>query len=102
MKDNNNQLYLFLIFLNVFVRQLTVLDGRFEGREERNLNHVKKYAYHFFFRRMIPVELLEPTNGMEIFKSTVEKIEDLLPGNSKGLDLICEGILNQKPFIFEQ
>jgi hypothetical protein len=61
----------------------------------------KKYAYHFFFRRMIPLEFMEPTNGNPPFRINIKSIEDLLPGRSRGLDLICEGILNETDFIFD-
>jgi hypothetical protein len=61
----------------------------------------RKYAYHFFFRRMIPVTLVAPT-GMKDppFRVDVSRLEDLLPGRDKGLDVICDGIIKGTPFTY--
>lgn len=58
----------------------------------------RKYAYHIFFRRMIPMPLLKPlsTTTLEL---DVKTAEELAPGNYPGLDVICEGILKGTPFI---
>jgi hypothetical protein len=61
----------------------------------------KKYAYHFFFRRMIPLEFMKPTNGNPPFRVDIRSIEELLPGRSRGLDLICDGILNGTGFVYD-
>lgn len=66
-------------------------------------NRARKYAYHFFFRRMIPVELIgvdkEKHNDFIITRKSIEKI---LPGNNsdKGIETICESIINNKSFIY--
>jgi hypothetical protein len=60
----------------------------------------RKYAYHFFFRRMIPVQALKPMDRFSPYKVEVEKIEELMPGYDPGLDLICEGIVRGTPFIY--
>ena len=71
-----------------------------EGLSADILERARKYAYHFFFRRMIPLEFtIEAQNASE-FKLRDLKIPDLLPGNSPGLDLICDGILNGSEFIY--
>ncbi len=61
----------------------------------------RKYAYHFFFRRMIPIEFMKPVAGNPPFRIHIESIADLLPGRHRGLDLVCDGILNGTDFIFE-
>ena len=59
----------------------------------------RKYAYHFFFRRMIPVTQVAPTGLKEPqFRVDLSGLEDLLPGRSLGLDVICDGILKGTPF----
>jgi hypothetical protein len=59
----------------------------------------RKYAYHFFFRRMIPVTQVAPTGLKEPqFRLDLSGLEDLLPGRGLGLDVICDGILKGTPF----
>jgi hypothetical protein len=59
-----------------------------------------KYAYHFFFRRMIPLEFIKMKTGSPNFKVSIDQINDLSSGKSKGLDIICNGIVNGSPFIY--
>ncbi|WP_426994177.1 hypothetical protein [Methylomonas sp. CM2] len=61
----------------------------------------RKYAYHFFFRRMIPLKCLAPISRFGPYKVNVTRLEQLMPGADPGLDLICDGILNGKPFIYD-
>jgi len=62
-----------------------------------------KYAFYFYFRRMIdlPIETKNPSFGKS--KSDVRlrfsSLEDLLPGKNKSLDKICEGIIYLSDFI---
>ena len=58
------------------------------------------YAYHYFFRRMIPVHSFDPAAPTGPFTVSVETLADLLPGKDPGLDVLCEGILNGSPFIY--
>jgi hypothetical protein len=61
----------------------------------------RKYAYHFFFRRMIPVNQVAPTGRKRTqFRVDIASLEDLLPGRSKGLDVICDGMLRGRPFVY--
>lgn len=59
----------------------------------------RKYAYHFFFRRMIPLEFMEPTGKVPPYRINLPNLAGLARGASKGLDLICDGILNHEDFI---
>jgi len=59
----------------------------------------RKYAYHFFFRRMIPLGVLRPAKST-FYELNVEGLDDLMPGRSVGLDVICNGILNGDDFIY--
>jgi hypothetical protein len=59
-----------------------------------------KYAYHFFFRRMIPLEFIKMKIGSPNFKVSIDQINDLSSGKSKGLDIICNGIVHGSPFIY--
>jgi len=60
----------------------------------------KKYAYHFFFRRMIPLEFMKSTSGWPPYSININRLSDLTSGKSTGLDIICEAILNGKDFIY--
>lgn len=60
----------------------------------------RRYAYHFFFRRMIPLGILEPTGGDPVFRLTVRDLSELAPGSDPGLDCICDGILTGSPFVY--
>lgn len=68
---------------------------------EEKIREARKYAYHFFLRRMIPVSSVEPTQGKIPFKVGISSINDLREGVDPGLDVICEGILRGKPFIYQ-
>jgi capsular polysaccharide biosynthesis protein len=60
----------------------------------------RRYAYHFFFRRMIPIDQVEPTGGQPQFRLAIDAIDDLLPDRSPGLDIVCDGILHGTPFVY--
>lgn len=62
----------------------------------------RAYAYHFFFRRMIPLEFTEPVSGWLPFRLAVKSLDQLEPGSSRGLDTLCEGILHGAEFIFSE
>lgn len=57
-----------------------------------------KYAFHFFFRRMIPLDFVRRDGAAQMFTFAVDSLEDLAPGRSLGLDVICDGILYRTPF----
>ena len=63
--------------------------------DEVSLARARKYAYHFFFRRMIQLPFFK-----EQLEVSIQNMEELLPGRLKGLDIICDGILNGTPFIY--
>ncbi len=69
------------------------------GKLPRNspdvIARARRYAYHFFFRRMIPF----PSIGFQRDGTVVRTLQDLLPGKDIHLDTICEGILNGAPFV---
>ena len=59
----------------------------------------RRYAYHFFFNRMIPLPFIEPHAGNSIYRLRLSSVRHLLPGESPGLDTICNGILKRTPFV---
>lgn len=61
----------------------------------------KKYAYHFFFRRMIQVDFFNIGPGWPPYIFSGSNLEGLEVGKDPGLDCICNGILEGKPFVSE-
>jgi len=59
-----------------------------------------RYAYHFFFRRMIPLEFFEPRDGWPPFDLALESVEELDEGKSVALDVVCDGILRGADFVY--
>jgi hypothetical protein len=71
----------------------------FARLEPAHLARARRYAYHFFFNRMIPLPFIEPKAGYPIYRLKLETLGDLLSGKSPGLDTICDGILAGAPFV---
>jgi hypothetical protein len=63
------------------------------------LARARRYAYHFFFNRMIPLPFIEPKAGYPIYRLKLERLEHLMPAQTPGLDTICDGILGNGSFI---
>jgi hypothetical protein len=66
------------------------------------LARARRYAYHFFFNRMIPLPFIHPKAGYPIYTLKLDRLEQLLPGESPGLDTICDGILGRGPFVMRE
>ena len=65
---------------------------------DENLLLAKKYAYHFFYRRMIELPFFVTVKKHK-FSIQLSNLRDLKPGNYSGLDVICNGILLGHSFI---
>jgi hypothetical protein len=68
--------------------------------DKATTERARKYAFHFFFRRMIPVEFFQPSGGWPPYNLVLNSLDALRPGTSKGLDVICDGILKATDFIY--
>jgi len=66
------------------------------------LANARRYAYHFFFNRMIPLPFVEPTAGTSLYRLKLSTLRHLLPGKSDGLDTICRGILERGAFVMRE
>jgi hypothetical protein len=71
------------------------------GLTEGQISAARRYAYHFFFRRMIPLRNLKPLKHFGPYKVCVDQLDELGPGVDPGLDLICDGILTGRNFVFQ-
>ena len=64
----------------------------------------RRYAFHFFFRRMIPVGMCHRSSWSSLVSSAfVVRVKDLRAlesGGDPGLDVICRGIRGRDPFVF--
>ena len=67
---------------------------------EEKIQRARKYAYHFFFRRMIPLEMMREAKNASEYRLDRFSLEDVMPGKSRGLDVICQGILEGSEFIY--
>jgi hypothetical protein len=61
-----------------------------------------RFAFHFFFRRMIPLDFVQAFPGPRRFTTEIDGLADLISGENAGLDTICNGILNGTPFHMEE
>lgn len=68
--------------------------------DEATRDRALRYAYHFFFRRMIPLDCVREKPGWPPFGVHADGLDDLTPGRSRGLDIVCDGILTGAPFIY--
>ena len=69
--------------------------------DERQTARARRYAYHFFFNRMIPLPFVDPRKGNGSYRLNLKSLRHLLPGASSGLDTICRGILGEAPFLLQ-
>lgn len=69
--------------------------------DEETIRRAKMYAFHFFFRRMIPIGFMQPTRDERVFRVDADvALEALRPGRDRGFDVICDGILRLSPFVY--
>jgi len=68
--------------------------------DKATMQRARKYAYHFFFRRMIPLEAMAPAEGWPPYQARLGSLQDLAEGSCRGLDIVCDGILNGTDFIY--
>ena len=72
-----------------------------ERLDKKTIERARKYAYHFFFRKMIPVYRVQPEPGQwKTFRFQIKQLDDLLDANEIGLNVICDGILNGSEFVY--
>jgi hypothetical protein len=69
-----------------------------EPLDAETIAAARRFAYHYFFRRMIPLRAIE-TEGEPRIRLT--SLDELRPGADPGLDAICAGILTGSPFMVD-
>jgi len=70
--------------------------------DRERVREALKYAYHFFFRRMIPLSCFRALDSHKKmpFELSLSSLRALAEGKDQGLDVICNGILRGVPFIY--
>lgn len=61
----------------------------------------RQYAYSYFIQRQIPLQMIKKGYG-SWGPMDYRKLDLLLPGKGKALDMICERILDGKDFIMDE
>jgi hypothetical protein len=74
--------------------------GRRLGPDQ--VERARKYAYHYFFRRMIPIGAVKPSapGSWSPYELDVKSLDQLGPKGDPGLDVICAGILEGREFTY--
>ncbi len=71
-----------------------------ERMDPDRVERARRYAYHFFFRGMIPWDFMKPTDAPPGIRLAVDDLGPLMPGVDPGLDIVCAGILERAPFLY--
>lgn len=71
-----------------------------DSMDESTLTRARKYAFHFFMRRMVPIEALVPCDGWPPYSMEKRGFSAYTPGASSGLDIVCNGILSGSDFVY--
>ena len=50
---------------------------------------------------MIPLSYAVPKNSEPGFDIDVPRLDGLMAGSERGLDTMCNGILNNEPFVYD-
>ena len=65
------------------------------------VERARKYAFHYFFRRMIPLDFVHQGSSRSLaFEIDIDGLDELRPGRHLGLDVICDGILDGSGFVY--
>ena len=79
-----------------------ILDGLPLGQRlaPEVIEAAQKYAYHFFFRRMMPLPFLEKVSSNLFFTPRIASADELAEGECAALDIVCDAILDGRPFVY--
>ena len=69
---------------------------------EEEVQFARRYAYLFWFRTVIPLQLFETKERFEFSRFNIQSLEDIRPGQNPYLDLIADGVLGKKNFVLEE
>lgn len=70
------------------------------GKGDTNLQLARRYAYYIFYEASINIKFVNSNNyRLSPPELTLDTYNDLLPGKDRALDVICDGIAHDKPFV---
>lgn len=49
---------------------------------------------------MIPVDAIQPTDSFPPYEIKISSFDELMVGSDHGLDVICNGIMNNTSFVY--
>jgi hypothetical protein len=71
--------------------------------DDERTTHAQKYAYHFFFRRMIPMPGLKRGSVQGApYEIAPVRLDTFRAGAYSSLDCIADGILDGRPFVLDE
>lgn len=70
------------------------------GMSDEQIERARQYAFHFFFRRMIPVKAMTPAPDWRPYVMGFNGLDVLRPGGCGGLDVICRGVIDGEPYVY--
>jgi len=68
------------------------------GAAASDAERAGRYAFHYFYRRMIPIAATKPEPGWPPFNLAVTDLGAVEPGADAGLDVVTAGVLEGTPF----
>ena len=61
----------------------------------------ERYAYHFFFRRCIPLNIFDEEKGWPLCALKADAFDQAHAGADEGVDILCQGIMTGAPFEYD-
>ena len=77
----------------------------FSENDKAKIERARKFAYYYFFMRMIDMPLLNLQLANTLKEGSFfnfSKLEALLPESDRNLDVICDGIVHHAPFYLDK
>lgn len=72
------------------------LGARLSRQEQER---AERYAYHFFFRRMVELPGFKKRGGWPPYRAVIDRLDTIAPGANANLDMVCREIVNGGPFL---
>jgi hypothetical protein len=74
---------------------------RIEPLDHEARDRARRYAYHVYFRRLVPFRYLVNRDWSQMRDLCLDGLEELLPGRDPFLDRILEGVVDGRPVVLD-